>query len=65
MSDRLLVRDLVKSGAESLYRHCDYCGAPCTGRACHAHKDLPHVEPHRLSDGGRPNKEERNGDSND
>lgn len=45
--DLRLARTLVAQRDTAAYRRCPYCGTPCYGATCRAHRDLPALEQHR------------------
>lgn len=43
---RELVRSVVTQPEHADYGRCDFCGSPCYGRTCPAHRDVP--DPYQL-----------------
>lgn len=48
--ERDLARTAVGQRGPRLYGRCDYCGVPCVGPTCAAHRDLLALDPNY----GRP-----------
>lgn len=46
MSARETVAAIAAEREVRLYRECLYCGRPCRGLACSAHRDLLVLDPH-------------------
>ncbi len=40
------MRELIGEHPKRLFRTCGYCGRPCVGPACAAHRDLLALDPH-------------------
>jgi hypothetical protein len=45
VGDRPLTRALLTQRPKKVYRRCDFCGAPCYGKTCRAHRDLLTKDP--------------------
>jgi hypothetical protein len=48
---RKLTRALVAQRERCAYGSCAYCGHPCLGRACTAHRPLLKLDPHFQMEG--------------
>jgi hypothetical protein len=43
--EKFLVRHMSAERRRQLFWFCVYCGRPCIGQVCPAHRDLPEVDP--------------------
>ena len=39
-----LLSDLIAAAKASPFRRCEWCGWPCYGRSCSAHRDLTQLQ---------------------